>query len=77
MVATVLVGAECSPMEDCHIKLVDELFAVEKNIKLTERTEDMERLVAQGSPSKSKLLLFVTTLFLPFEMFHFHYKICS
>lgn len=76
MVATVLVGADCSPMEDCHIKLVDELFAVEKNIKLTERTEDMERLVAQGSPSKSKLLLFLQH-FLPYEMFHFHNKICS
>lgn len=54
LVAAVLVGADCSPMEDCHIKLVDELFAVEKNIKLTERTKDMERLVAHGSPSKRK-----------------------
>lgn len=54
VVATVFVGADSSPMEDCHIKLIDELFAVEESIKLTERTEDMEKLVAQGSPSKRK-----------------------
>lgn len=60
VLATVFVGADSSPVEDCHIKLVNELFAIEKNIKLIERTEDMERLVAQGSPSKSRLLSHTT-----------------
>lgn len=56
VIATVFVGAESTPMENCHIKLVDELFAVETSLKLTERTEGMEKLVAHGSPSKSKFL---------------------
>nr|AWN02133.1 ubiquitin-like protein [Portunus sp. CY-2018] len=54
VVATVFIGADSSPMENCHISLIDELFAVEESIKLTERTEDMERLVVHGSPCKRK-----------------------
>ncbi|KAK4320574.1 hypothetical protein Pmani_008578 [Petrolisthes manimaculis] len=52
LLATVYVGADASPIEGCHIHLVKELFAVEKNIKLSERSPEMERLVLEGSPSK-------------------------
>ncbi|MPC63449.1 hypothetical protein E2C01_057547 [Portunus trituberculatus] len=57
VVATVFIGADSSPMENCHISLIDELFAVEESIKLTERTEDMERLVVHGSPCKRCICL--------------------
>ncbi|KAG7170928.1 E3 ubiquitin-protein ligase UHRF1-like [Homarus americanus] len=56
LVATVYCGAESTPLENCHIHLVNELFAVEKNIRLDKRTEEIDRLVTEGSPSKSELI---------------------
>lgn len=55
VVATVFIGADSSPMDDCHIRFVDELFRIEKNIKLDERNGDMERRIVEGSPVKRKL----------------------
>lgn len=63
LVATVYVGADASPVEDCHIHLVKELFAVEKNIKLSERSPEMERHVLEGSPSKSRVSFLVCVVF--------------
>ncbi|XP_076055411.1 E3 ubiquitin-protein ligase UHRF1-like [Oratosquilla oratoria] len=52
LVVTIFVGAEETPMEDCHIKFVNEIMKIEKNVKLTER-EDIH-LETQGSPVKRK-----------------------
>ncbi|XP_027232430.2 E3 ubiquitin-protein ligase UHRF1-like [Penaeus vannamei] len=54
VIATVFIGADSSPMDDCHVRFVDELFRIEKNIKLDERNGDMERRIIEGSPVKRK-----------------------
>lgn len=55
LVATVYIGCDSTPLENCHIRLVNELFAVEQNIKLHERNEDIEKVLAEGSPAKREI----------------------
>ncbi|XP_071548103.1 E3 ubiquitin-protein ligase UHRF1-like [Panulirus ornatus] len=54
LIATIYIGIDSSSLENCHIHLINELFAMEKNMKLNNRSEEIQKLVLEGSPTKRK-----------------------
>ncbi|KAK7006072.1 hypothetical protein SK128_004256 [Halocaridina rubra] len=55
VIATVYLDSDESPLEDCRLCFVKELFKIEKNVKFSERESDMEMGLARGSsPAISK-----------------------
>ncbi|XP_064113052.1 E3 ubiquitin-protein ligase UHRF1-like [Macrobrachium nipponense] len=52
VIATVFLGVDASPLDDCHIRFVDELYQIEKHIKMIDRDPEMDHHMRTGSPTK-------------------------
>lgn len=48
------MGTTSTPMEECQIQHVEEIYVVEKNVKLSERSKALQEHITNGLATKSK-----------------------